>query len=163
MKVRVGWVRLAAGVAATVAVAAAVAGAVAAGRDDRDPAVVVTDERGRELVSVPLPASGRFALAYRHSVYRAEVTETFAAAGGRFRLVEVASPSEAVLDYYELDGPRAASGPGWRLEPSATPAVAALPLVATDVGRRTLVVGDRHVPLFTEGGTPVHLVLTVRR
>ena len=35
--------------------------------------------------------------------------------------VEVASPSEAVLDYYELDGPRAAGGPGWRLEPSAAP------------------------------------------
>ena len=46
---------------------------------------------------------------------------------------------------------------------SATPAVAAIPLVATDVGRRTLVVGDRRVPLFTEGGTPAHLVLTVRR
>ena len=160
---RAGWVRLATGALATVAVVAAVAAAVAAGRDDGDPAVVVTDERGRELARVPLPASGRFVLQYRHSVYRAEVTETFAATGDRFRLVEVASPSEAVLDYYELDGPRAASGPSWRLEPAATPAMVTLPLVATDVGRRTLVVGDRHVPLFTEGGSPAHLVLTVRR
>jgi hypothetical protein len=38
-----------------------------------------------------------------------------------------------------------------------------LPLVATEVGRRTLVVGDRQVPLFAEGGAPAHLVLTVRR
>jgi hypothetical protein len=128
-----------------------------------DPAVVVADECGRELASVPLPEDHRFALTYRHSVYQAEVTETFAVAGGGFRLVAVASPSEAVLDYYELDGPRAASGPRWRLEPAATPAMVTLPVVATDVGRRTLVVGDRRVPLFTEGGAPAHLVLTVRR
>jgi hypothetical protein len=163
VRVRVGWVRLATGAAAVGAVLIAVAAAVAAGRDGGDPAVVVTDERGRELASVPLPASGRFALQYRHSVYRAEVTETFAATGERFRLVAVASGSEAVLDYYELNGRRAAAGAGWRLEPSTTPAMTALPLVATNVGRRTLVVGDRRVLLFTEGGTPAHLVLTVRR
>ena len=29
--------------------------------------------------------------------------------------------------------------------------------------RRTLVVGDRQVPLFAVGGDPAHLVLTVRR
>jgi hypothetical protein len=60
--------------------------AVVAGRGG-GPAVVVADERGREVASVPLPASGEFALRYRHSVYRAEVTETFAAAGDGFRLV----------------------------------------------------------------------------
>jgi hypothetical protein len=151
--------------AVALAVVAVAALALAAGLrpGGGDPAVVVADELGREVASVPLPEAGRFALSYRHSVYRAEVTETFAVADGGFRLVAIASPSEAVLDYYELDGPRAASGPGWRLEPASTPAVAALPLVATDVGRRTLVVGDRHIPLFTEGGAPAHLVLTVRR
>jgi len=146
-----------------VAVAAAAATVAAIARDGGGPAVIVADERGRELASALLPTSGRFALQYRHSVYRAEVTETFAAAGDRFRLVAVDSPSEAVLDYYDLDGARAAAGPRWRLEPSATPAMTALPLVATDVGRRTLVVGGRHIPLFTEGGAPAHLVLTVRR
>ena len=110
--------------------------------------MVVADERGRELASVPLPPSGRFALQYRHSVYRAEVTETFAATDGGFRLVAVASPSEAVLDYYELEGRRGRDG-GWRrLEPSATPRLDALPLLATEVGRRTLVVEDRRLPLF---------------
>ena len=66
------------------------------------------------------PSAGRFALQYRHRLYRAEVTETFAATDGGFRLVAVASPSEAVLDYYELEGRRVADH-GWRLEPAATP------------------------------------------
>jgi hypothetical protein len=57
------------------------------------------------------------------------VTETFAVAGGGFRLVAVASPSEAVLDYYELEGRRVADH-GWRLEPAATPRLVTLPLVA---------------------------------
>jgi hypothetical protein len=69
----------------------------------------------------------------------------------------------AVLDYYELEGRRAATGPVWRLEPASSPRLASLPLVATEIGRRTLVVGDRQVPLFASGGAPAHLVLTVRR
>jgi Domain of unknown function (DUF1850) len=145
-----------------VAVAAAATLAAAPWRDAGDPAVVVADERGRELASVPLPASGRFALHYRHSVYRAQVTETFAARGGGFRLVAVASPSEAVLDYYELEGRRGRDG-GWRrLEPAATPRLESLPLVATEVGRRTLVVEGRRLPLFEPGGPPTRLVLSVR-
>ena len=153
-------------VAAVVLVAAGVAaaaGLVAGLRPGGgDPAVVVADERGREVASVPLPEAGRFALSYRHSVYRAEVTETFAVADGGFRLVAIASPSEAVLDYYELEGRRVADH-GWRLEPATTPRLEALPLVATEVGRRTLVVGDRRVPLFTPGGSPAHLVLSIHQ
>jgi hypothetical protein len=164
--VRPGRGRLLAGAAVLglAALAAAAATVAAIWRDDGGgPAVVVADERGREVARVRLPASGRFALRYRHSVYRAEVTETFAAGADGFRLVTIASPSEAVLDYYQLEGRRAASGPLWRLEPAASLALASLPLVATDVGRRTLVVGDRQVPLFAAGGAPAHLVLTVRR
>jgi len=147
-------------VAAGVAAAAGLVAGLRPGGDD--PAVVVADERGREVANVPLPEAGRFALSYRHSVYRAEVTETFAVADGGFRLVAIASPSEAVLDYYELEGRRVADH-GWRLEPAATPRLEALPLVATEVGRRTLVVGDRRVPLFTPGGSPAHLVLSIHQ
>jgi hypothetical protein len=154
--------RTLAGAALLVAVAAAALVAVP-WRDAGDPAVVVADERGRELAAVPLPPSGRFALRYRHSVYRAEVTETFAASGDGFRLVAVASPNEAVLDYYELEGRRGRDG-GWRrLEPDASPSLHALPLLATEVGRRTLVVEDRRLPLFEPGGAPARLVLSVRR
>ena len=151
-------------VAVVLAVGAVAALALVAGLrpGGGDPAVVVADERGREVASVPLPEAGRFALSYRHSVYRAEVTETFAVADGGFRLVAIASPSEAVLDYYELEGRRVADH-GWRLEPAATPRLEALPLVATEVGRRTLVVGGRRVPLFTPGGRPAHLVLSIQR
>jgi hypothetical protein len=139
-------------VVAAAAVVVAVAGS-RLGRSGAGPAVVVADERGREVASVPLPEGGRFALAYRHSVYRAEVTEEFAVTDGGFRLVAVSSPSEAVLDYYELEGRRVA-GQGWRLEPAATPELASLPLVATEVGRRTLVAGERRVALFEAGGDP---------
>jgi hypothetical protein len=146
-----------------VAVAAAAATVAAIWQDGGGPAVVVADERGHEVARVPLAEGGRFELRYRHSVYRAEVTETFAAGDGGFRLVTIASPSEAVLDYYELEGRRAASGSLWRLEPASSPRLASLPLVATEIGRRTLVVGDRQVPLFAAGGAPAHLLLTVRR
>jgi hypothetical protein len=155
--------RVVAAAVLVVAGVAAAAGLVAGLRPGGgDPAVVVADERGREVASVPLPEAGRFALSYRHSVYRAEVTETFAVADGGFRLVAIASPSEAVLDYYELEGRRVADH-GWRLEPATTPRLEALPLVATEVGRRTLVVGDRRLPLFTPGGSPAHLVLSIHR
>jgi hypothetical protein len=82
--------------AVALAVVAVAALALAAGLrpGGGDPAVVVADELGREVASVPLPEAGRFALSYRHSVYRAEVTETFAVADGGFRLVAVTSPSE---------------------------------------------------------------------
>ena len=148
--------------AAAVLVAAALAVAAAMTGLGDGPAVVVADERGRQLASVRLPEGGRFALQYRHSVYQVEVTESFAATDGGFRLVAVASPSEAVLDYYELEGPRVLDQ-GWRrLEPSGTPNLAALPLVATELGRRTLVVGDRRLPLFGRAADPSRVVLTVR-
>jgi hypothetical protein len=151
---------IAAGLVVAGVVAVVVAGVAGLGRDG--PAVVVADERGRQVASVPLPPSRRFALQYVHSVYRAQVTETFAATGDGFRLVAVASPSEAVLDYYELEGRRRADG-GWRrLEPAATPRLATLPLIATELGRRTLVVGGRRLPLFEAGQGPTRLVLTVR-
>jgi hypothetical protein len=145
------------------AVAVGVALAAGAGAGGQGTAVVVADQRGRQVASVPLPASGRFSLEYVHSVYRAKVSETFAVAGGDgFRLVEVASPSEAVLDYYDLEG-RRLTGDGWRrLEPAATPRLASLPLVATGVGRRTLVVGGQRLALFDPAGPPAHLVLSVR-
>jgi hypothetical protein len=128
-------------VVAGVAVAAGLVAGLRPGGGD--PAVVVADERGREVASVPLPEAGRFALSYRHSVYRAEVTETFAVADGGFRLVAIASPSEAVLDYYELEAaasPTTAGGSsrpqphGWRRSPWSPPRSAAVPWSSATTG-----------------------------
>jgi hypothetical protein len=104
---------------------------------------------------------GRVRPPYRHSAYRAEVTETFAAAGDGFRLVAVASPSEAVLDHYELEGRRTATG-GWRrLVPAATPAWTPCPWSRR---RSAAHPGGRRVPAaaLRRGWRPGPLVLSVR-
>jgi hypothetical protein len=161
--VRVGRGRLVLGGAAVLLLVAGTVTAAAVGQGRDGAEVVVADQRGREVASFRLPDSGQFALQYVHSVYQAEVTETFAAQGAGFRLIAVASPSEAVLDYYELEGRRRADG-GWlRLEPDGSPRLDTLPLVATEVGRRTLVVGERRRPLYASGQAPARLLLSVRR
>jgi hypothetical protein len=118
--------------------------------------VVVRDEAGDVLVEAPLPASGRFAIEYRHSYYRVAARETFAADASGFRMVEVASPSEAVLDYYEMPGRKRRDG--WMRLSAARPVhFDRLPLVATPVGRRTLVVGGRHYALYERA--PRHVTI----
>ena len=120
--------------------------------------VIVHAEDGTVLAEARLPASGRFALEYRHSYYRVAARESFAADGSGFRMVEIASPSEAVLDYYELAGRKHRDG--WmRLTPARPQHFARLPLIATAVGRRTLEVGGERYPLY--GDTPRHVTIEV--
>jgi hypothetical protein len=135
----------------------ALAGALlAAGCGGRD--VVVRDDGGRVLVKAALPESGRFALEYRHSYYRVPARERFQADRGGFRMVGVESPSEAVLDYYELAGTKRRSG--WmRLTPTRPRHFERLPLIATSVGRRTLEVGGRRYALY--GREPRHVIIEV--
>ena len=123
--------------------------------------VVVHDEDGSVLAKARLPASGRFALEYRHSYYRVAARESFAADSSGFRMIEVASPSEAVLDYYEIEGTRSRRDGVWTLRPARPARFDELALAATAVGRRTLVAGDRRVPLY--GGDDVHVRLGVER
>jgi hypothetical protein len=86
-----------------------------------------------------------------------------AAPDGGFRLVAVGSPSQAVLDYYGLAGRTRREG-GWlRLELRQPQRFERLPLVATGLGQRTLVLGGRAVPLAPSGGEPAHLVIAVER
>ncbi len=106
----------------------------------------------RAVAQIALPADGRFALTYRHSVYQVVATERFVAEqGGRLRLIGVSSPSEAVLDYYAVDGTRRRDAQGWHLELADPPHFDELPLIATEVGERTLVVGDREMRLSSLG------------
>jgi hypothetical protein len=138
-------------------IAGALAGALlAAGCGGRT--VVVRDDGGRVVVKAQLPESGRFALEYRHSYYRVPAREEFRAGGAGFRMVGVGSPSEAVLDYYELAGTKQL-GPWATLAPAHPQRFERLPLIATAKGRRTLAVGGRRYPLY--GATPRHLTIAV--
>jgi Domain of unknown function (DUF1850) len=124
------------------------------------PQVVARTAGGETVAS--LPAARGFALEYLHSYYRRPARETFRVdTGGGFELVEVASPSEAVLDYYEIEGSRARRGGWWTLRPARAPRFESLALAATRVGRRTLVAGGRRAPLYSGGA--VHLRIGVER
>jgi len=141
------------------ALAAACVGALVAGcGGDGGPRVVARDAGGDAVATLPLPADRHFDLAYRHSVYHAPALERFRAApGGGLRLEAVSSPSEAVLDYYALDGRRARRDGWWTLRLAHPARFETLPLIATSVGRRTLVAGGTRIPLYAAGGRARHL------
>jgi hypothetical protein len=123
--------------------------------------VVARDAAGAEVARLALPATGEFALEYRHSYYRKPARETFRAAGdGSFALVAVSSPSEAVLDYYEIEGERTRRDGVWTLRPATPARFDDMALAATAVGRRTLVAGTRRAALW---GGDVHLRIGVER
>ena len=64
-----------------------------------------------------------------------------------------------MLDYYALDGRRARDGRRLTLVPRAAPRYRRLSLIATSTGRRTLVAGERRVPLY--GARARHLTISV--
>lgn len=147
-----------AGVLAGLAAVAFAAAFLAAGYGGAR--VVVRDAGGGELAAAD--AGRGFALAYRHSLHRAPAEERFELVdGGAFELVEVASPSQAVLDYYALDGTRKRAGGTWVLSPARRPQFRTLALAGTRVGRRTLVAGGERTPLWRPDGRVAHLRLTV--
>ncbi len=115
--------------------------------------VVVRDPEGRTTSRYPLPGSGEFEIEYVHSYYQALAAEHFVAEkDGSFELFEVSSPSEAVLDYYEMEGRKEIGGDLLRLVSEEPQRFETLPLIATDKGRRTLVVSGERIPLYEEGG-----------
>ena len=137
----------------------------------RPPAVVVTDRdrpRSAPVAVLPLPAGGRFALSYVHSLYGVPTTELFAAqADGEAQellLVAIVTGNEAVLDYYGLPGQRERQPDGgWWLNVVPPVAYGRLAVAGTDQGRRTLQVGAACLPLFEPGTAARHLVLTIAR
>jgi len=86
--------------------------------------------------------------------------EEFRARGSAFRMVEVGSPSEAVLDYYEIAGAKRL-GPWSTLAPTHPLSFERLPLIATAKGRRTLAVGGRRYPLYR--AAPRHLTIAIEK
>ena len=142
------------------AVLAAFAGGAAVGAQG-PPQVVATDRDGDTVAALDLPRSGAFELTYRHSYYRRPAVERFVAGGDGFRLVEIASPSEAVLEYYDVQGARSRSGGWWRLKLARPVRFTRMALAATAVGRRALVAGERRAPLYERGGRARHLTIAV--
>ena len=130
---------------------AAFAGGAAVGAQG-PPQVVATDRDGDTVAALDLPRSGAFALTYRHSYYRAPGARALRRRRRRLRLVAIASPSEAVLDYYEIEGAREPRGGWWTLKPARPARFTRMALAATAVGRRTLVAGERRAPLYERGG-----------
>lgn len=107
----------------------------------------------------PLPGSGDFEIEYVHSYYEAPAAEHFVVENDdSFDLVEVSSPSEAVLDYYELEGRKEAADGLLRLVPDEPQRYETLPLIGTEKGERTLVVANKRTPLYEEGG-PQHVTI----
>jgi hypothetical protein len=148
-------------VPAAAAVLAAFAGGAAVGADG-PPRVVAQDRDGGTVAALDLPRSGAFALTYHHSYYRRPAVERFVAGeDGAFRLVEIASPSAAVLEYYEVEGARRREGGWWRLELARPARFTRMALAATAVGRRTLVAGGERAPLFRRDGRASHLTIAV--
>ncbi|MCA1715882.1 MAG: hypothetical protein LC781_03155 [Actinobacteria bacterium] len=128
---------------------------------DRGLSILVYDADGRTVARAALPDSGRFEIEYVHSYYEVPATEHFVAEeDGSFELVEVSSPSEAVLDYYELEGRKEANEVFFSLTPEENQKFGELPLIGTAKGERTLVVSDERFPLYEEGA-PRHLTIRV--
>lgn len=148
---RTRWLLLVSGIAGLLILGAALA-------FDRGTSVVVRD--GKVVSRSPLPDSGRFEIEYVHSYYEVPATEHFVEENSGFELVEISSTSEAVLDYYELEGSKEADGNLLRLVPDQPQSFDALPLIATEKGRRTLVVSGERFPLY-EGGGSRHVTIRV--
>jgi len=129
--------------------------------NDWGASVVVRDDGGRTIAHAALPDSGRFRIEYTHSYYEAPASEHFVAKrDGSFELVEISSPSEAVLDYYELEGRREAEGELFRLVLDEPRRFETLPLIGTEKGRRTLIASNERFPLY-EANVPRHVTIRV--
>jgi Domain of unknown function (DUF1850) len=147
--------------AARCGMLAAFALATAAGCGSARPEVVARDRDGGVVAEAALPPDGRFALSYRHSVYKASAVERFRATGDGFVLESVASPSAEVIDYYALDGRRTREHGWWVMTPDRPARFGTMALAGTRLGRRTLVAGPQHLPLYRSDGRAVHLRLAV--
>lgn len=141
-----------AGLAAAGLLAALTASAVAATRADDTVWLVVRDRAGSELARAPLPVSGQFALRYRNSAYESVAEEELRVVGDHLELVQLRAEELAVLEeYYTAVGATrsgTAHGLPWRIDVERPPIGLPLRIQATELGRRTLLVGGEEMPLW---------------
>ena len=126
------------------------------------PTLVLTD--GRTGVPVArLPISGTVTMRYVHSFIHQPAAEVFAAEPSGLRLVRLASPSEAVLEYYARPEPIRPAGEVFAIDIADEPA-RPLTALASAVGRRTVESGGRAIALhdLVPHGTPVRFSVEMR-
>jgi hypothetical protein len=121
------------------------------------PAVRVFDAASqRTLARLPADEGAPLRLSYQHSIYRQPGIEEFAVRDGALRLVRLASPSMAVLEYYARPEPIVAGADGYEVRvaacegaaPCARPASQpTLTVLVSGLGQRTLSHAGRRVPL----------------
>jgi hypothetical protein len=126
--------------------------------------MIASVQDGRTIESLPLPAAGGFEMYFRQSIYDADAYEYFIANHDTgFDLVALRSTNEGVLDYYALEGRRTHIGPWIHMVLDQPQHFDRLPIIGTRLGRRTLIVGERRLPLAGPDGSTRHLVITVER
>lgn len=130
---------------------------------DLGSSVLVHGADDQTVLRAALPDSGRFEVEYVHSYYEVPAIEHFVAEeDGSFELVGISSSSEAVLDYYELEGRKGLDGDLLSLTPDEPQSFEELPLIGTKQGRRTLSVSGKRFPLYAEDG-PQHVAIRVEK
>ena len=135
------------------------------------PSMQVVDTTTRAtLARLPIQDQGPLRLTYMHSIYRRPGVEEFAVDASGLVLARLASPSEAVLEYYVRPEPVVPAPEGYEiriqpcreLSPCAQPAVQpTLPVLVSALGRRTLSYAGRELPLYELAAESGHVTLQV--
>lgn len=124
-------------------------------------AVRLVDEgSGRELARVAVEDGATLRLSYVHSIYVQPAAEEFAVRSDGFELVGIASPSQAVLEYYARAEPIERVGDGYLIR-VAGERHARLRVRASVLGRRTAHVGGRAFVLHEVAGDGAPVALEV--
>jgi hypothetical protein len=100
-------------------------------------------------------------LRYRHSVYGQPAVEEFAVTPAGLRLVRLASPSVAVLEYYARPEPIRPAPEGYEIRVLSGPPVPRLTLLASETGQRTVRFGGRELALASLAGEGHRVSLAV--
>jgi Domain of unknown function (DUF1850) len=118
--------------------------------------------RGRGSGRESEPAGGTpLQLRYRHSVYGQPAVEEFAVTPAGLRLVRLASPSIAVLEYYARPEPIRPAPEGYEIRVLSEPPVPRLGLLASETGQRTVLYGGQVLPLAALAGDGHRVSLAV--
>ncbi|GIW12351.1 MAG: hypothetical protein KatS3mg061_3408 [Dehalococcoidia bacterium] len=121
------------------------------------PVVVIREEGSGQLVA-RLAAASPLRMTYLHSLIKQPGEEEFQVEAGGLRLVRLASPSAAVLEYYARSEPIERDGDRYVVwVRGETPQ--ALAVLASARGQRTVVVGEHRLPLhqLVPHGTPLRI------